>query len=303
MPIWIPLALLFPALTGVVNILDKLILDRFASRVFYYAFWIGVFELVLGLISLGVVAGVQGDGLESKTFLGGVLTGAVAAVSVLLFFASLKLGQVTRVVPVWYLYPLIVAPLAAVFLDESISALAAGAIVLAVTGAVLVSWQGGGGPIFGNPAVPLLALVAAAILAVSFVLSKYFLEGGDFWQFLASERMGVAIPMMGVALLPGVWRGALGMVRQRGFMGLVALVQAIITLVLLARFGAIDQGPVSFVAAISAVQPAMVFLYALVLAALYPATFGTWITRSTLLPHSIGIAVLMGGVVIIALEG
>ena len=302
MPIWIPLALLFPALTGVVNILDKLVLDRFTSRLFYYAFWIGVFELVLGLISLGVVVGVQGDGLESRTLLGGALTGAVAAVSVLFFFASLQLGQVTRVVPIWFLYPLIVAPLAAVFLDESISALAAGAIVLAVTGAVLVSWQGGGGPTFGNPAVPLLALAAAAVLAVSFVLSKYFLEDGDFWQFLASERMGVAVPMMSVALLPGVWRGALGMVRHRGFMGLVALVQAIITLVLLARFGAIDQGPVSLVAAISSVQPAMVFLYALALATLYPATFGAWITRRTLLPHTIGIGILTCGVIIIALE-
>ena len=304
LPIWIPLALLFPALTGVVNILDKLIVDRYTPRIYYYAFWIGAFELVLGLISLGVVAGVQGHGLEFKTLLGGIITGVVAAVSVLLFFAALKLGQVTRVVPIWFLYPLMVAPMAAVFLDESISGLAAGAIGLAVIGAVLVSWQGGGdGPTFGNPAVPLLALAAAAFLAVSFILSKYFLEDGDFWQFLASERLGVAVPMMCLALLPGVWRGAWGMVRHRGFMGLVALVQAIITLVLLVRFAAIDQGPVSFVAAISAVQPAVVFFYALALAALYPAIFGPWITRRTLVPQMTGIAALTAGVVIISLQG
>ena len=76
MPIWIPLALLAPALTGVVNILDKLIVDLSPRTIYYYVFWIGVYELVAGSIILGGAVGIQG--LDAATLPFGVLAGAQA---------------------------------------------------------------------------------------------------------------------------------------------------------------------------------------------------------------------------------
>ena len=98
--------------------------------------------------------------------------------------------------------------MAALFLDEKISATAAIAIVLAVTGAGLVSWQRvGHGPVFGNPLIILCALVSAFLNAISLVLTKYFLEDSDFWEFYASFRMWFAPWMLLVILLPEVRRG------------------------------------------------------------------------------------------------
>ena len=302
-PAWIPLALLFPALTGTVNILDKLIVDRYSPTAHSYAFWIGVWELVTGAIVIGIIGIASDQGLESRSFLGGMLTGVVSASSLLLYLVALTRGQVARVVPIWFLHPLMVVPMAAGFLDERLPTLALVAIFPAVLGAVLVSWQKGeDSRVFGDPAVVLLALAAAVALAVSFVLSKYFLEGGFSWLFLGSYRLGFAVAMLWVTVLPGVRRTALGMGRNRGFMGLVALAEGIVTVVLIVRFAAVILGPVSLVTAVSSVQPGLVFLYSLGLATLSPAYFGSWISRGTLRPQMAGIAAITAGVVIISLQ-
>ena len=92
------------------------------------------------------------------------------------------------------------------------------------------------------------------------------------------------------------------MVKNRGFMGPIILAQAIITLVLIARFAAVNLGPVTLVTAISSALPALVFLYALVLAILFPAYFGGLLTRSTLSVQMTGICAITAAVVIISFQ-
>ena len=302
MPTWILLSLLFPILFGMGNIVDKLIVDRYAPSIFLYAFWIGVFEIVLASTFFVTVTGIQG--IDSEAFAGGMLTGGIRSVSVLLTFAALKRGQVARIVPIWYLYPLMVAPMAVGFLDESLSALAWGAILMAVLGGVLVSWQGGtggDGGRFGDPAGPLLALAAAATFAVSLALSKHFLTEDNLFQFYGPTRLGFALGVLTLILLPEVRRGALGTVKNRGFVGLLALGEVVFNGSTMMNLAAISLGPVSLVTAISAIQPGLVFLYCLGLASLFPVMFGGWISRGTLRTQVTGIAVITAAVVIIAL--
>ena len=301
MPTWLLLSLLFPGLLAVVNILDKVIVDRYAPAIYYYSFWIGVYEIVIGSAVLGGVVGAQG--LDTGAFAGGMLVGAVRALSLLLLLAALKRGQVTRVAPINYLYPLMVAPLAVVFLDEDLSAVAWGAIVLAVAGAALVSWQRGAGErTFGNPAVLALAFCGAVFFAASITLSKHFLTEENFWQFYGSTRVGVAFGMLSVVLIPEVRQKALGTVRNRGFMAMVGLVEGVVTVATIINFAAITLGPVSLVAAISALQPSLVFLYSLGLSRVSPAYFGDWIVRRTLRPQVAGILAIAAGIVLISVQ-
>ena len=298
---WIPFALVFPAMIGVVNLIDKVIVDRYSPGVFVYAIWIGVFELMIGAICYGAIVSFQEP--EVRTLVGGMLTGASSATALMLYLGALRLGQVSRVVSIWFLYPLMVAPMAALFLGESLSGLTVGAIVLAVMGAVLVSWQGGiDGRTFGNPVIILLALCAALSLAVSFVLNKEFIEDDSFWQFFASYRLGFAPAMLWPVVLPRVRRMVPGMARNRGFLGLYLVVQGIVTVVLMIRFVAVNLADVSLVTAVSSVQPGLVFLYSLVLAARFPASFGSWITQKTLRPQAAGIVAITAGVVIIGIQ-
>ena len=148
----------------------------------------------------------------------------------------------------------------------------------------------------------MLALAAAATFAVSMALSKHFLREDTFWHFYGSSRVGFALGLLCVAALAEVRRGAPGMVRHRGFIGLVTLVEVIVSAATITSFAAIVLGPVSLVVAISAIQPALVFLYSLVLATLLPAIFGDWIIRGSLPPQAAGIAAITVGVVLISLS-
>ena len=137
---------------------------------------------------------------------------------------------------------------------------------------------------------------------MSIVLTKHFISDDSFWRFYGSPRLGFAITLLSVIALPDVRRRALGMVRNRGLMKMVALLEVVVTVAVLVSFAAINLGPVSLVAAISAIQPSLVFLYSLGLATIAPTSFGSWIARGTLRPQVAGIAVITAGVVLISIQ-
>ena len=300
MPAWLLLALLAPVLFAAVNCLEKVIVDRSRTSIYHYVALVGVYEALTGAV---VLAAASSQGVDERAYFGGWLSGLMVAVSLVLYLSALRLGQVSRVIPIWYLNPLMVAPMAAAFLDERISLLAVAAVVLAVTGGVLVSWQGGRGPrSFGSPLPMLLALGAALFMALSIVLSKAFLESDTFWQFFGAYRLGTASIMLWTFVLPQV-RGDIGaVVKGPQFMAMVFAAQALVSAALISRTAAIDLGPVSLVAAVSSVQPTAVFLYSLLLARSMPSRFSHWISVDTIRPQVAGIGAITAGVVIISLQ-
>ena len=216
---------------------------------------------------------------------------------------ALQRGQVARVIPIWYLAPLMVAPMAATFLGERLTPLGAIAIVMAVGGAVLVTWQKSEkGGTFGNPVVFPLAASGAVMLAVSFIMSKYFLEEGGYWRFVGAFRLGVALPIVAVGLLPEVRKKALAAVRDRKFLRPFIGLQMLVSGTFIVRFAAISTGPVSLVAGVSSMQPIFVFLLAFGLATMFPANFGDWITKRTIYTQVAGILAISAAVVIMSTQ-
>ena len=297
---WVLLALLSPALSAVVVVIDKVVVDRYSPGAFMYAFGVGICEIVIVAVMAPIVISVQGLDLESLA--GGMVTGAVAATGLVFFLAGLRLGQAARVAPLHALNPLIVAPAAAIFLGERLSAAAAVAIVLAVFGAIMVSYQrGAGSRTFGNPVAIVLTLISASFLALTFILTKHFIEDSGFWQFYVYFRFGFAIILLATFVMPEVHGSLLVMARNRGFVGLVFLnIIVIVSVSFGVRIAAVNLGPVSLVSAIGSAQPAMVFIYSLWLAKVSPSNFGDWITRRTLRPQVAGIGAIVAAVAIIS---
>lgn len=297
---WVVFALLTPAISAVVVVLDKIIVDRYSPGAFMYSFGVGVCEIVIVAVMGPIVIGIQG--MDGASLAGGMITGAISATGLIFFLVGLRLGQAARLAPLHALNPLIVAPIAATFLDESLSAAAVLAIALAVFGAIMVSWQrSAGSRTFGNPAAIGLTLISATFLAMSFILTKYYIEDSGFWQFYVTFRFGFAIILLSTIVMPEVHGSLPTMVHNRGFIGYVFLnIIVIVSVSFGMRILAVNLGPVSLVSAIGSAQPAMVFLYSLWLANLFPANFGTWITRSTIRPQVAGIAAIIVAVAIIS---
>ena len=299
MAAWISLALGFAAVMAAVNVLDKRIIERYAPSIHLYALWAGFIELGTGC---ALLAAVSYRGLDTSTALGGALTGLMRAISFLLLLAALRRGQVARVIPIFYSYPILVALMAALLLSESLPAQVWGAAVLVVIGVWLVSWErvtedkG-----FGGPRTLLLALAASAIFALSTVISKQFLDDGSLWDFYSGSRVAFGLGLVGVLVLPDVRRGLVGAFRIRGFTGIVVLAELLVTAAIVMYLSAINLGPVSRVATVGAVLPSLIFIYSLILAKFYPGSFGHWVTRSTIRPQVIGITTITAGVVIVTI--
>lgn len=297
---WIFVSIVFPVISASVNIIDKLIVDRYAQNVLFFVAWAGAGDLLVGLV---VLVFVVPGGLDSETMFGGIAAGAVSGIALIILLNALKSGQVSRVVPITHLNPLIVAPLAAVFFDENLNGITVAAIVLSVVGAILVSWQKGPNiGMFGNPAPIVLSAISASVLAISVIMSKQYLGTGHFWEFYSAFRLGLAIGMIWVFMLPDVRLGAFRVIRNSGFLKLFFSIQAIVAVGLAIRFVAIQLGPVSLVTAIFSIQPAMVLLYSGILSIASPANFGHWITGRNLWSQSIGIGIIVSAVAMISLE-
>lgn len=301
MPTWVPLALLVPVTLGWVNVIDKIIIDRYVRNSFVYPLLVGVLEgattpLILGAIFL---AGVEKPVPETLGW--GMTIGALRGATLIALVAALRSGQVSRVVALWFLSPVVVAILATGFLGESLPMGSWMAVVAAAAGAVAVSWSGGAGG-FVRPQTMAYALVAALTWAIANVLVKHVVSGEDFWQFYVSSRVGFAFTLMLLALHSGTRSEALHVRLTGGIVGFILLAELLVTGGLIASFVAISLGPVSLVVALGAVQPLLVLLYSLGLAALAPERFREWVTKGNLRVQALGTVALAAGVFAISLQ-
>ena len=99
----------------------------------------GVAVVVVGAVTLAI--GGRGSWSPSGTAVA-ALSGTCGALGMATFYLALDHGKASSVVPVIGVYPAFVAVLAVAFLSESLSAVQAGGVLLAVTGVIMVGTGG-----------------------------------------------------------------------------------------------------------------------------------------------------------------
>lgn len=288
-----------------VNVIDKLVVDRHVKTTLLYPFYIGIIEM---LMASSLLATVLLTGLEDVnwTVIGGAMAmGAVRGLGLVTMVLALRLEQVSRVIALWFLSPIMVVGMAVVFLSESVSSLAIGAIVMASIGAGIVSWTGGESSRgFMTPKVIALVLVSAFAWATANILTKQFVDDDSFWQLYFGSRAGFGLVMLVLIFSSEVRREAGTGWRSRPLVGLFLMAEIIVTVSLILFYSAIKLGPVSLVSAVGAIQPFAVLVYSIALALLFPALFSGWVTRGRkrLVPQIIGTLVLVVGVSIVSVQ-
>ncbi len=317
MPLWMIMALLVPFTLGVVNVIDKLVVEKFSPSIFFYAFWIGLMEIPVGC---ALLLAVSWDGADWSAIAGGLVLGVVRSGSLIMLLTALRHGQLARVAPVYYLYPIMVAPMSAIFLGDTLELIIWGAILLSVAGAGLVTWQGGEGVLadggqrgavgvllrmrgyFSQPKAQGFAFIAAFLFASSSVIASWVLDSEPFWDVFAASRIGLGIGAGGAALCTAnVRRHALGMVRVPSYMGLVVLSEITVSGAIMLNLRALDLGPASEVTAIGALQPAVILAYSVGLFMLWPRMYADWVTKKSMVTQVLGIVAISVAVALIAL--
>ncbi len=299
---WLPIAISVAAITAVVSILDShLITKRFPSLQAYLA-PVGIFHFLVGLIIITInpLPEGTGAGVVAVAFVSGI----VRVTATLLMLRTMRSEEVSRIMPVVNTSPIFVALLAVPVLGEALGWLEWLAIIITVSGAVLISaqWDSQSKGIRLRRSFVTL-MVSSILFGAANTGSKYALDYISFWSMYGIS----AVCMGGVFLIYSLRPSVLGEIRnmeQRSkVLGLTAFNEAIVIVGFVMSFWAMEQGPVSLVSTILGTRPAFVFIYALVLSFFFPAVLNERFSRGVIITKVISIGLVIGGVALLTLAG
>lgn len=291
---WILFSILAATVWAIVNTVDKYVFTK----------WIR--KPVIPLMILGLIGLVASffvylfHGFSYLSYFNIVLafvTGILYVLSMLFYFKAVKIEEISRVVPLFYLTSLFVSILAAVFLGEIFTPVKYLGIFLLVIGAVSISSKNfikfGFGKAFW------LMIAASLVLSVNVIITKYLLDFADFWTIFSYVRIGAFFALIPIFCFS--FKDLISTVREHGKKVIVVIsLNEILNLVgVLLITIATAIGYVTLVNALSSVQPFFVLLFAVILSIFYPKILKEEIDKKTVLIKLIAITLMFVGVILI----
>jgi bacterial/archaeal transporter family protein len=183
--VWAVFSILAAFLWAVSNVIDKYVFSKLVSKPIIPMIISGFVALAIGLFVLLF----HGFGnLNFWQLLLVLIAGAVYIFMLLLYFKAIKIGEISTLIPLFYLVPLFIAVIAWFLLGERLALLKYVGIALLIVGAFLVSWDNKNHFKFGKAFW--LMIVATFLLAINQVITKYLLNFSDSWTVLAYVNIG-----------------------------------------------------------------------------------------------------------------
>jgi len=301
MPVdWASVALLSAAVLGLVNIIDSHLISRRMPSLPAFLLLIGIVHLIYGLVLFNLFPLPEGMGIWPV--LVAVASGILRTGAITIMLYTMKREEVSRVIPVVYTYPVFVAIMAVPLLGETLYYLQWIAIIIVVSGAVMVSARrspGGSATWLGRP---LLLLFGSSLLfAMADIASKYALAYISFWNMF----WVVAFCLSGIFLLasirPHIIRQLGNMKQRNSTIALLAFNEALALLGIMLSFWAMARGLVSLVSTIVGSRPIFVVMFALILSRISPMFLEWQPGRRALVLRLVATTLIVSGITIIYL--
>jgi transporter family protein len=263
--LWMIFSLLAAMLWAIVNVTDKYTMTKLVDNPLLPVLILGL----VGLLSCLVIEGVYGlPLLSSLFFLMALGAGTFYILTMYFYYRAMKLDDVSKIIPLYYLSPIFILIMARAFLGEDLNTCQYSGMFLLVLGAILIS-----APypfkIRLNKAAGFI-LLAAFCYAINQIFTKYLLKSLSFWVVFAYVRLSI-----GLCLVP-VFFWAI-FYRRHQFKNVdvwgygVMMVNQVLNLSgVLAITIALTHGLVTLVNALASVQPMLVFLIATLLSYFFP---------------------------------
>ncbi|MCY4449436.1 MAG: EamA family transporter [Chloroflexi bacterium] len=184
-----------------------------------------------------------------------------AAIQLLSSYAFCRESDISRIVPIFDAYPLLVLVMAVVVLGESLTPLKAGAAVLVAFGVMVASWHQSlpGARIKLNRS--LLAILGAALAIATYsVLAKAVIGHMSIWQMYAVS-WAFSIPWLASMAWFRNRAGIREALASRPALISTGVAQVIILFAFVVSFMAFEQGPVSLSTAIMSTRPVLLLFW------------------------------------------
>jgi len=297
---WINLALLSAATLGVVNIIDSHLISKRMPSLRAFLLPVGIIMLIYGLAVFYLFP--LPEGTNVWVLLVAVASGILRTGAATIMLYAFKREEVSRVVPVVYTYPIFVAIMAVPLLGESLHYLQWLAIIIVVTGAIMISARQSpsGAPTWKIK--PMLLLFGSSLLfALADITSKYVLAYISAWNLLWLTIFCVSGIFLLVSIRPHTFKQLSNMKQRKSAIGLLALNETLAFVGITLSLSAIEKGPVSLVSTIIGSRPVFVVIFALILSRVSPMFLEWHPGRRMLTLRLIATAMIVGGITIIHL--
>ena len=259
---WILPALLSPFLFSIVTLVDKRILSHYKLNLSSFNLFVGLSQGIIGIVILFVY---PIGFVDWSVFFRGILTGIIQGVALIIMFWMLKREDPTRVMPIMQTTPLFVALLAWPFFGEMLSFIQWAAVIIAISGGILVSI---GRRRFEDKTtirpIFFLLFISAALIGISQLVIKSITTDLISLHIVALRGIGLCTMMFFVFGRKDSAYDLFNFLKFPKRAVLLVSVEGITPFIchLLTTF-AISIGPVSLVATMFGVRPIFVFLLSL----------------------------------------
>jgi len=260
---WMHAALLSSAIMAVVSILDSHLVSRRLPGVRAFMLVVGglhfIYALVLSrLIPLPADAGATAFGIA-------LLSSVIRTGAIVILLDGLRHREVATVIPLVYTYPVFVAVIAFIVLDERLAWQQFAAIAIVVLGGVLIALNSGPSRIqMGRPRSLIIPL-ASLLFAVADVTGKVALARITFWNLFWIGALVMGAVFLLISARRSVLHSLVSLHERGKMLALVTLNELIAPVGMIISYWALARGPVSLVSTLLSTRPLFVFLFALVL--------------------------------------
>lgn len=291
--------ILFSILTAVFwasgNIIDKFVFTRWVVKPLVPVMVGGI----VGLLASIIIYLTQGFvGLSGINIFWGILAGVFNVLSYLFYYKAVKIEEISRVIPLYYLMNFFILFLAYIFLGEVLTPIKYLGVFFLAIGAILVSQKDSINFKF-NKAFWFMILASVAI-AINVVITKYLLNFADYWTIFSYTRgLGVII-----ALLPIIYLNYNDLVYElkkngKKAIGMMSVSEILNVFAGLSITFAISIGSVTLVNALASIQPFIVLIFASIISVFYPALFKEDLSRANIFIKVIATVLVFIGVILI----
>lgn len=290
---WFWLAVLSPALLSLTNIGDKFIISKSVKYPVAYTMLIGFFQI---LFSIFIISFFKVQFLYPASF-AAIAGGIFWIIAVITYSKAMMIEEPTRVLSIFALTPILTTIFAAIFLKEFLSVFNYLGIFLLVASSILISqkriqWRFNVSPalkyiLLGLPFFALVSIMEKFGLNVLDFISFYFWfalgSGATSILFLASDKLRLDF---GTQFF---------IIKNKKLLGPLFLLDCIALGSLLVGLYAVSQTYVSFVSALSNVQPFFILLFSLILSLIFPHIIKEEFNRRDIVIKLVAVLVIFAG--------
>lgn len=292
---WFAYALIGAAAIGATGIIDKYLLSRYVRSSVSYLMSLVIIQQLFAFLVLVF----QGADFIYPYSVFALLAGFVQVVLWLAYLKALQADDVSRVMPLVFIYPLFLFGAAALFLGEAVAPQQFAGGILLVLGAVLVEYNPSKMSISISPALKYM-LFFWVFLALYALLAKYLLSFMGEWQLYFWSSIGSLLfcsLFLAKRSIRAEVRGLFG--KGRRIVGTMLAEEALDFLGRIAVIFAYAAGPIALVASVGALQPFIVLLYVIGLSAFMPGILHEEIGKETLALKFVAAILVAAGIYLV----